>query len=173
MNVAFWMVTAAVSAARNGDTGITALVVPAALTAGAVAGVVAAAGALLTRGRAAGRPGLAWAAGMLVFAGLAVTGLAGAGGRGAAEVPDVVVTAADVAFSSTELRAPAGEVTVRMDNTDLFWHTFTVDELGVDLQVPVGGARSVTFDAPPGEYPFYCKIPGHPQAGMRGTLILE
>lgn len=41
-------------------------------------------------------------------------------------------TAADVRFSSTELRHEPGQVTVTFDNRDLFWHTFTIDELDVD-----------------------------------------
>jgi hypothetical protein len=40
-------------------------------------------------------------------------------------------------------------------NHDLFWHNFTIDELGVDLIVPVGSEREAGFSAPPGTYTFY------------------
>lgn len=54
---------------------------------------------------------------------------------------------------------PAGEVTVGLANQDLFWHTFTIEELGVDLPVPVGASLTVTFDASPGNYRFICPDP--------------
>jgi hypothetical protein len=46
-----------------------------------------------------------------------------------------------------------------MTNHDLFCHTFTIDELDVDLEAPLGGAREVSFTAPPGTYRFYCRCP--------------
>ncbi|HUO45676.1 MAG TPA: cupredoxin domain-containing protein [Acidimicrobiia bacterium] len=79
----------------------------------------------------------------------------------------------NVAFSETTLVAAAGEVTVTLENRDLFWHTFTIEELGVDLRVPVGAELPVTFVATPGDYRFICAIPGHPEAGMVGTLRVE
>ena len=79
----------------------------------------------------------------------------------------------NVAFSETILVAVAGEVTVTLENKDLFWHTFTIEELGVDLRVPVGAELPVTFLASPGDYRFICAIPGHPEAGMVGTLRVE
>jgi plastocyanin len=64
-------------------------------------------------------------------------------------------------------------VTVSLANHDLFWHTFTIERLGVNLDVPVGGTRTVTFTAAAGTYKFICTIPGHAAAGMRGTLIVR
>jgi hypothetical protein len=31
----------------------------------------------------------------------------------------------------------------------------------------------VTFTAPPGIYRFYCRVPAHATAGMRGTLTIR
>lgn len=92
-----------------------------------------------------------------------------------AETPilDTHLVAANVAFSENEITVRAGEVRIGLENKDLFWHTFTVEELGVDLRVPVGADLSISFDAPPGEYEFFCDIPGHPEAGMVGTLVVE
>ena len=50
----------------------------------------------------------------------------------------------------TSLATPAGQVTVVLTNHDLFCHTFTIDELDVDLETPLGGTREATFTAPPG-----------------------
>ncbi len=78
-----------------------------------------------------------------------------------------------MAFSSEELVANTGEITVHLDNHDLWWHTFTIDELGIDLQAPMGANPQITFNAPPGTYRFYCDIPGHVSVGMQGTLIVK
>jgi plastocyanin len=61
-------------------------------------------------------------------------------------------------------------VTVAVANHDLFWHSFTIERTAVSADVPVGGARRVGFALPPGRYRFYCRVPGHRQAGMVGTL---
>lgn len=84
---------------------------------------------------------------------------------------DLGIVSAKVAFDQTQLRAPAGQVTIALTNRDLFWHTFTIDALGVDLAVPVGGKREVTFEAQPGTYRYYCRIPGH-ESRMTGTLTV-
>jgi len=85
----------------------------------------------------------------------------------------LTLRAARTAFSATSLSASPGRVTVSLANHDLFWHTFTIERLGVNLDVPVGGSRSVTFTAAPGTYTFICRIPGHAAAGMRGTLTVR
>ena len=93
--------------------------------------------------------------------------------RAEREPADVALVAENVAFSESVLRAAEGNLTVSLENRDLFWHTFTIEELDVDLRVPVGAEMTVSFNAPPGEYEFVCDIPGHPEAGMKGTLIVE
>jgi plastocyanin len=49
-------------------------------------------------------------------------------------------------------------------------HTFTIDELGVDLSIPPNSEQRVTFDAPAGSYEFECR-PHTP--GMTGTLTVR
>lgn len=51
--------------------------------------------------------------------------------------------------SGSGISTAAGELTVSVAGHDLFWHTFTIESLGIDLLVPVG-ARSSTFDVEPG-----------------------
>jgi plastocyanin len=84
----------------------------------------------------------------------------------------LALQAAGTKFSTTALRARPGQVTVSLANHDLFWHTFTIERLGANVDVPVGGTRSVTFTAATGTYTFVCTIPGHASAGMRGTLVV-
>jgi plastocyanin len=85
----------------------------------------------------------------------------------------IVVSATNARYSATTLTANHGTVTVDFTNNDLFWHTFTVPALGVDIRTPVKGHDQVSFNAAPGSYEFFCAIPGHKQIGMRGTLIIQ
>jgi plastocyanin len=85
----------------------------------------------------------------------------------------VTIETRNAAYSTSSLAAPSGQVTVVLTNHDLFWHTFTVDELHVDVEAPLGGAREATFTAAPGSYRFYCRVPAHAAAGMRGTLTIR
>ena len=40
------------------------------------------------------------------------------------------------------------------------------------MRAPVGRLQSATFEAKPGTYTYYCRIPGHVTLGMRGTLTV-
>lgn len=91
----------------------------------------------------------------------------------AARAAELRVTTQNIAYSTTTLVAPGRRVTIALDNRDLFWHTFTIDALKVDLKVPMRALQRVEFDAPPGSYTFYCSIPGHSLLGMQGTLVVK
>jgi uncharacterized cupredoxin-like copper-binding protein len=39
--------------------------------------------------------------------------------------------------------------------------------------VEKGGTSSVTAELKPGEYEFYCPVPGHEEGGMKGTLTVK
>ncbi len=66
------------------------------------------------------------------------------------------------------------DLEVTIDNTDNQLHTFTIDELGIDLEVDAGESDSVTIEAPDaGEYDFYCTVPGHRESGQEGVLTVE
>ncbi|MGE3798803.1 MAG: cupredoxin domain-containing protein, partial [Thermomicrobiales bacterium] len=49
---------------------------------------------------------------------------------------------------------------------------FSIDELGISVDLAPGATESVVINAPPGEYVFYCNVPGHRVAGMVGTLVV-
>lgn len=105
-----------------------------------------------------------------------VLGVGLLGGTGTA-VPlppsDVRLAVENMAFSAPALRAHPGHIVVEMQNHDLFWHTFTIEQLGVDLKVPIQATQQVAFEAPPGTYTFHCTIPGHEMLGMIGTLTVQ
>jgi plastocyanin len=176
VNIELWMFPAA-----NGNAsyrvGLAELVVPASLVAFSLAGFIGAvAGLVHLHDPAAGR-GAAAPTGIIavvfVFASLglvwAMTDVE----------PQVVpegaleIQTTNVAFVPDTLGAAGGEVTVAVRNRDLFWHTFTIDALGVDMTAPVGRLRTVTFEARPGTYSYYCRIPTHATLGMRGRLTVR
>jgi plastocyanin len=78
-------------------------------------------------------------------------------------------------FDQTELRVRVGELTaMRLDNSHAIPHSFDVDELNVHVAMPPGKSALALFrPTEPGTYTFYCNLPGHREAGMVGTLIVE
>lgn len=174
LNAAAWMAPAAASNVVNREQ-LLDVVIPASLAVISLTASVAAVVSIVKRRHpdADGR-----AVRIVAQTALAVFVLAAGAAtiqRGQAEAPrpgDVVVQMHSARFSAGALSAPAGEITVAIENKDLFWHTFTIDALGVDVGVPTRGERRVTFDAAPGTYEFYCAIPGHTLAGMKGTLTV-
>jgi plastocyanin len=111
----------------------------------------------------------------LGMAGVAVTVLAVIVGVAAmamyegatAEEGDVQLVAEDIKFKQESLQATGGTVGVYVENRDSTLHTFTIDELDVDLTIPGGQTARVEFDAEPGSYTFYC-VPH--ESDMEGKL---
>jgi plastocyanin len=173
VDIQFWMFPAA-----NGNAtyrvGLVDLLIPGALVAFSLAGLIGAVGAIIhlrdpAAGRAAAGPTGVLAV-VFIFASLGlVWGMTDAKAQVAPEGASEVQTV-NVAFVPRSFAVPRGKVTVAVRNRDLFWHTFTINALKVDVRAPVGRLRSVTFEAKPGTYTYYCRIPGHATLGMRGTL---
>jgi plastocyanin len=173
VNIQFWMFPAA-----NGNAtyrvGLVDLLVPAALVAFSLAGLIGAVGAIIHlrdtgAGRvAAGPTGIL--AVLFIFASLGLVWAMTDADVQAVPQGAVEVQTVNVAYVPRSIEAPSGKVTVAVRNRDLFWHTFTIDALKVDVRAPVGRLRTATFEAKPGTYTYYCRIPGHVTLGMRGTL---
>jgi plastocyanin len=87
-----------------------------------------------------------------------------------AQEGDVELVTEDIEFQQTSLAAEGGEVSVFVENKDATLHTFTIEELDVDLDIPASKSARVTFDAEPGEYEFFCEP--H-EEDMKGTLTVE
>ncbi len=88
----------------------------------------------------------------------------------------VEIVARGVAFEPAEIRIEAGRWTVvEFTNADATFHDWMVDGLAnVDAGARPGQTTSLRFviDAP-GTYRFLCTVPGHEEAGMVGTLVVE
>jgi plastocyanin/mono/diheme cytochrome c family protein len=81
----------------------------------------------------------------------------------------------DIAFEQAELRIAANtDVVVTLVNKGAAPHTFDIDDLNIHSgNVDPGTTTTVTINAAPGEYEYYCEIPGHKQQGMVGKLIVK
>jgi plastocyanin len=104
--------------------------------------------------------------GALAVAGTAVARLAYEGAE--AQPGDIEMVLENIEFSPQTITAEGGEeISVFLENNDTVLHTFTIEELDVDVDVPGNGSARVTFDAAPGRYEFICE-PHEPD--MDGTL---
>jgi plastocyanin len=79
------------------------------------------------------------------------------------------------AFSATKATAQAGKVTVDMPNKSSIGHNIALKGVSgaAGKIVPQGQKSTFTVDLKPGTYTFYCQVPGHEQAGMKGTLTVK
>lgn len=93
-----------------------------------------------------------------------------AGDRGAG----VTVESYDIYFEPRGLTIPAGtDVTLTLPNEGGTLHNFSIDALGISVDIAAGAAETVTINAPAGMYEYYCNVPGHKSAGMVGVLTAQ
>jgi glucose/arabinose dehydrogenase/uncharacterized cupredoxin-like copper-binding protein len=102
----------------------------------------------------------------------------GAGGGTVAQT-EVTVEMVDIDFNPNEFTIPANtDVTITLPNNGAALHTFVISDhnnenvpnLGIKVEVQPGQTGTVTVNAPPGDYYFFCDVPGHEAAGMFGTM---
>jgi plastocyanin len=102
-----------------------------------------------------------------------VTAAATPGGAAPAGGP-VQIASHDIFFEPKELTIPAStDVTIGLPNGGVTAHNFSIDALGISVDIAPGETQQVAVNAPPGTYEFYCNVPGHKEAGMVGTLTVE
>jgi uncharacterized cupredoxin-like copper-binding protein len=80
-------------------------------------------------------------------------------------------------FDKTQLTAKAGKVTIDFNNPSQTPHAVEVEGNGLKDKktntITGGGAKLSLGNLKPGKYEFYCPVPGHKQAGMKGTLTVS
>ncbi|MGB3307023.1 MAG: cupredoxin domain-containing protein [Thermomicrobiales bacterium] len=102
----------------------------------------------------------------------AESGAAPASGGGATEAE---VHTVDINFEPKELTIAANtDVKITVTNKGVLQHDFHVDQLDITSKMLNGGdSDTVTVNAKPGTYDFWCTVPGHKEAGMTGKLIVQ
>ena len=96
----------------------------------------------------------------------------------AGQAPDAAtaqnVTSFDIYFEPAEVTIPANtDVPFTLPNDGAAPHNFSIDELGISIDQAPGSTEETVINAPAGTYEYYCNVPGHKEAGMVGTLIVE
>jgi plastocyanin len=75
-------------------------------------------------------------------------------------------------FTASKATAPAGKVTINFANTTGADHNIAIAGKGKTPITP-NGKGSFTATYAPGTYTYICEVPGHAQAGMKGTLTVK
>lgn len=86
---------------------------------------------------------------------------------------DIGWQTADQAGPQVTLTVTPGQ-TIELVNVGVGPHNFQADDLGINVDMPVGYSGSITIpaDAQPGEYAFVCNVPGHAPI-MFGVLVVQ
>lgn len=113
---------------------------------------------------------------------IAMTLLSACGGGGdgtdttpTAAGPATNVSGKEFAFDPSTITASADEAfTVEFSNTGTIEHDFTIEGEEDDKIVAGPGDKALgTFTLGAGTHKFFCSVPGHEAAGMKGTLTVD
>ncbi|MBS1892894.1 MAG: cupredoxin domain-containing protein [Actinobacteria bacterium] len=101
----------------------------------------------------------------------------GEGGTGSAATIKIEASPSALAFEEKEVTAKAGADTIDFTNPGSIAHNVTIEDstgkkIG-ETETLAEGSASTTVDLKPGTYTYYCSVPGHREAGMEGTLVVE
>jgi plastocyanin len=98
-------------------------------------------------------------------------------GGGGSTVAISTPSGSDLAFEQSEVSAKSGSVTIDFDNQQPIGHDVKVeDSSGQELggtDIITSSTATATVDVQPGNYTFFCSVPGHREAGMEGTLTVK
>lgn len=82
-----------------------------------------------------------------------------------------------LAYNTKTLAAGSSNVTIQFTNHSPLSHNVTVANASGKVlgATPTfdAGTKTLTLKLPPGTYTFYCSVPGHEMAGMKGTLTVQ
>ncbi|HEU5316939.1 MAG TPA: copper-containing nitrite reductase [Chloroflexota bacterium] len=84
------------------------------------------------------------------------------------------VTATEFKFAPAQLTMGGpGQLTINLMNHGAVEHDLTIDGVKGKAYAKAGGSAKNVFQiAKAGTYEFFCSIPGHKEAGMKGTLVV-
>ncbi|MBA2523023.1 MAG: cupredoxin domain-containing protein [Solirubrobacterales bacterium] len=96
---------------------------------------------------------------------------------GGATVDIAADPSGSLAFTKTDISTTAGSDTINFDNESSTPHNVDIEDADgndvAEIETISGSTATTTADLQPGEYTFYCNIPGHREAGMEGTLTVK
>ncbi len=110
---------------------------------------------------------------------LAQVGAAKAEGTAKAENGVLTIPAdpgGSIAYQFANAESPAGQVDIKSPNESSTDHDIALEGNGVNEKGEVvknGGVSEFSVDLQPGEYTFFCSVPGHREGGMEGTLTVK
>lgn len=85
--------------------------------------------------------------------------------------------AGGLAYTTDEVTAKAGKTKVNFNNPQGLTHDLVIeDSSGNEIardELVQEGSTTTTVNLKPGTYTFVCTVPGHREAGMDGTLVVE
>jgi uncharacterized cupredoxin-like copper-binding protein len=118
-----------------------------------------------------------------VAAFVAVLGACGSSGSSGAAykepagppVETIKIESGNVFFKPTSIKAKPGIAKLELTNIESGTHDLVIKGLpGFQLEVSGDGSKaSGKVDLKPGSSEFYCTIPGHKEAGMKGTITVS
>jgi plastocyanin len=80
-------------------------------------------------------------------------------------------------FEQSSLTAASGKDTVDFTNKSPVGHNVQIQDSNGKViggtKTITGESTSTTVDLKPGKYTYFCSVPGHEQAGMKGTLTVK
>ncbi len=99
-----------------------------------------------------------------------------ASGSGTSSLKEEADPEGQLRFTTKNLSAKAGTVTINFANASPLMHNMTIAQgttvLGATPTFQ-GATKTLTLNLKPGTYTFYCSVPGHRAAGMEGTLTVS
>jgi uncharacterized cupredoxin-like copper-binding protein len=88
-----------------------------------------------------------------------------------ATATSVKVTATEFKFALSTKSATHGSVTFTLVNKGKLAHDFKIAGKKT-AQIAPGKSAKLTVTLKAGKYPYLCTVPGHAQAGMKGTFVV-
>ena len=99
------------------------------------------------------------------------------GGGGGASINISADPTGQLKFEQTSVTAKAGNDTIDFTNMSPLGHNVQIQDASGKV---LGGTKTITgtkttatVALKPGKYTFFCSVPGHEQAGMKGTLTVK
>lgn len=101
----------------------------------------------------------------------------GAEGGGGSTVSLEADPGGQITYTSTTATAAAGKVTIAFKNPQALSHDVAIEsssgEMIAKTELVAEGSTSTSTELKPGQYTYYCTVPGHREAGMEGTLTVK